>query len=238
MNFSAALSSSPVVTPVRALPRSMLRQRASTRPAAAICSISSGVFRTITKDSVVAGGRLELVLEPQRRQRGPYVVVDLAGRALAVEAAQDALLLVAVHERARLVVVDLEPVLDGLRLVVVALHELRAVLVADALVLRRVELDVVEVPVLDAHPATAEAADHLVVVDIDHQRGCEPAVAALERVLEHLGLLHRAREAVEQEPVGRLGLVDPLHDDLADQLVRDEVALVHVALGLLAELGL
>src|SRR4051794_23064678 len=137
MNFSAAWSSSPVVTPVRAFPRSMLRQRASTRPAAAICSISSGVFRTITEDSVVAGGRLELVLEPQRRQRGPYVVVHLAGRALAVEAAQHALLLVAVHERARLVVVDLEPVLDGLRLVVVALHELRAVLVADALVLRR-----------------------------------------------------------------------------------------------------
>src|SRR3954464_14226301 len=186
MNFSAALSSSPGVTPVRAFPRSMVRQRAATRPAAAICSISSGVFRTITEDSVVAGGRLELVLEPQRRQRGPYVVVHLAGRALAVEAAQHALLLVAVHERARLVVVDLEPVLDGLRLVVVALHELRAVLVADSLVLRRVELDVVEVPVLGADAAAREAADHLVVGHVDQEGSREAPVALAQGVLEHL----------------------------------------------------
>src|SRR3954471_6464952 len=153
MNFSAALSRSPVVTPVRALPRSMLRQRASTRPAAAIFSISSGVFRTITEDSVVAASLLELVLEPQRCERGPDVVVDLAGRAFAVEAPEQVLVLIAVDERARLVVVDLEPVLDGVGLVVVALHELRAVLVADAFVLRRVELDVVEVAVLRADAA-------------------------------------------------------------------------------------
>src|SRR3954453_878001 len=153
MNFSAALSSSPVVTPVRALPRSMFRQRASTRPAAAMFSISSGVFRTITEDSLVAANRLELVLEPQRGEGGTDVVVHLARRSLAVEGAQHVLLLVAVHERLRLVVVDLETVLDGLGLVVVALHELRAVLVAHALVLRRVELDVVEVAVLGAHAA-------------------------------------------------------------------------------------
>src|SRR3954452_13426277 len=207
MNFSAALSSSPVVTPVRAFPRSMLRQRARTRPAAAICSISSGVFRTITEESVVAWGRLELVLEPQRREGGPDVVVHLARRPLAVEAAQHVLLLVAVHERARLLVVDVEAVLDRLGLVVVALHQLRAVLVADALVLRRVELDVVEVPVLGADAAAREAAGHLVVLDLDEQRRGQAPVALGERVLEHLRLLHRTREAVEEEAVGCLGLV-------------------------------
>src|SRR4051812_33490663 len=144
MNFSAALSSSPVVTPVRALVRSIDRQRARTRPAAAICSISSGVFRTITRDSVEPDGplELELVLEAKRGERGADVVVNLAGRSLAVEAAEQVLVLVAIHQRARLVVVDLEAVLDGVGLVIVALHELRAVLVAHALVLRRVELDV------------------------------------------------------------------------------------------------
>src|SRR3954453_21679270 len=106
MNFSAALSSSPVVTPVRALPRSIERQRASTRPASAIFSISSGVFRTITGDSVVAAERLELVLEPQRGEGRPDVVVHLAGRALAVEAPEEILVVVAVDQRARLVVVD------------------------------------------------------------------------------------------------------------------------------------
>src|SRR3954466_10242514 len=168
MKRSAALSSSPVVTPARAFWRSMLRQRASTRPAAAIWSISSGDLRTITLRSdfraPVALG-LQLVLEPQRGQCRADVVVHLARRALAVEAAQDALLLVALDQRRGLLVVDLEPVLDGLRLVVVALHEPRPVLIADALVLRRVVLDVVVVAVLHAHAAAAEAVHDLVVVD-------------------------------------------------------------------------
>ena len=62
--------------------------------------------------------------------------------------------------------------------------------------------------------------------------------AALEGVLEHLGLRDRAREAIEQEAVGGLAAVDALHDHLADQVVRDEVALLHVLLGLLADRGL
>src|SRR4051794_6248341 len=114
MKRSAALSSSPVVTPARALVRSMFRQRARTRPAAAIWSISSGDFLTITCEELRAGGppRLELFLELQRGERRADVVVDLARRALAVEAAQQALVLVVLDERLRLVVVDLEPVLD------------------------------------------------------------------------------------------------------------------------------
>src|SRR4051794_20584060 len=107
MNFSAALSRSPVVTPVRAFPRSMLRQRASTRPAAAIFSISSGVFRTITGREPSCLPWLELVLEAKRGEGRAYVIVHLAGGALAVEAAQEVLLLVAIDERLRLFVVDL-----------------------------------------------------------------------------------------------------------------------------------
>src|SRR5918992_1055625 len=51
---------------------SIVRQRASTRPAAAIFSISSGDLRMIIR----TGGYLQLVLEPQRRDRGADVVVD------------------------------------------------------------------------------------------------------------------------------------------------------------------
>ena len=47
MNFSAAASSSPVVTPGRALLRSIFRQRTRISPAFAIFSICSGVFVTI-----------------------------------------------------------------------------------------------------------------------------------------------------------------------------------------------
>src|SRR5215204_5157526 len=116
MNRSAARSSSMVVTPARTLPRRRSRQRARTRPAAAISSICSGVFGTINCDP-----SLQLALEPQRGQRGADVVVHLGRRAGAVEASQDPAVLVEVGERARLLAVDLEPVPDRVGVVVVAL---------------------------------------------------------------------------------------------------------------------
>src|SRR5215208_3472970 len=140
MNFSAARSSSPVVIPGRALPRSRDRQRASTRPAAAILSISSGVFRTITV--------LELRLELQGGQCGPDVPVDLVRRAGAVESPQQALVLVPLDHRLGLLVVDVEPLPHGLGLVVVPLLQARAILVADPLLLRGIELHVIGVLVL------------------------------------------------------------------------------------------
>src|SRR4051812_18213302 len=142
MNFSAASSRSPVVTPGRALPWSMLRHRARTRPAAAIFSISSGDFWMIT--------RLQLRFELQRCERSANVVVDLVGRAVSVEAPQQVLLLVPLDQRLSLLVVHVQPLLHGLRLVVVALDQLGAIQVARALVLGRVEVDVVDVTVLGA----------------------------------------------------------------------------------------
>src|SRR5437868_6319159 len=119
MKRSAAWSSSSVVTPGRALLRSIVRQRASTWPAASIRSISSGDFLTIMlqRSLEVSHGSDEpskLVLEPERCDGRANVVVHLARRARGVEAPQDALLVVVVHERRRLLVVDLEPPLDRL----------------------------------------------------------------------------------------------------------------------------
>src|SRR3977135_3115575 len=59
---------------------------------------------------------------------------------------------------------------------------------------------------------------------------------AAERLGERVGLLLVAREAVEQEAVARVARVDPVDDHLHDQIVRDELAGLHVALGLAAEL--
>src|SRR4051812_19797335 len=147
MNFSAAWSSSAVVTPSRTLPAMSFIVRAWMAPAAAIRSISCGDFLMIT----ACGGAgpcsraLELVLEPQGRDRRPDVVVHLGRRARPVEVAQQVAALVVLDERLGLVVVDRQALADRLGLVVVALDELGAVLVADALVLGRVELDVVGV---------------------------------------------------------------------------------------------
>src|SRR3954469_9030591 len=130
MNFSAASSSSPVVTPGRTLPSSSLRVRTRMSPAAAILSISSGVLRMI----MWRVGPLDLFLEPQCGEGGPDVVVHLRRRAAAVEALQDAALVVEVDERLGLLPVGLQALADGLGLVVVALDELGPVDVADALV--------------------------------------------------------------------------------------------------------
>ena len=64
------------------------------------------------------------------------------------------------------------------------------------------------------------------------------AAEPLEGGLERLRLRHRAREAVEDEPVAGLVAVEAVHDHADDQLVGHEVAAVHVLLGLPAELRL
>src|SRR5688500_14658012 len=57
MNFSAASSSSAVVTPGRALRESSVWQRARIFPASAILSSSSGDFLMITEQRIRIGGR-------------------------------------------------------------------------------------------------------------------------------------------------------------------------------------
>ena len=54
---------------------------------------------------------------------------------------------------------------------------------------------------------------------------------------ERVGLLLVAWEAVEQEAVARVALAEPLGDHADDHVVGHELACVHVALRLLAQLG-
>src|SRR5258705_340171 len=132
MNFSAARSSSAAVTPGRTFPesRSIVRTRIS--PARAILSISAGVFLTIMAS--------ESLFEPERGERRADVVVNLARRAGAVEAPQQAQLVVVVDQRFGLPMIDPEPRADLVRVVVVATGERPPALVAHALVLGRVEI--------------------------------------------------------------------------------------------------
>src|SRR3954467_10951690 len=155
MKRSAVWSSSIVVTPGRTLPasRSIVRTRIS--PARAILSISAGVFLMII-------GGSESLFEPQRREGGPDVVVDLGGAARPVEAPQQALLLVVVDQRLGLLMVRREPLLDHLRLVVLAQLEGAPAEVAHALGLRGVERHVLDVAVRALAAAGQPLDDHLV----------------------------------------------------------------------------
>ena len=53
-----------------------------------------------------------------------------------------------------------------------------------------------------------------------------------QHAVERLGLRHGAREAVEDEAVAGIRLVDAIGDDRNDDVVRDEIAPVHDVLGL------
>src|SRR3954447_9466069 len=136
MNFSAVASSSSVVMPGRTFDSTIFMQRTRMSPAAAILSTCSGVLRTIIRYTLYS----LVLLQTHRRQGAPDLLGDLVGTRLAGDPAQDAALVVVVHQGLGLGVVLLEAVADHLRLVVVADDQRRGVEIADALPLRRGEV--------------------------------------------------------------------------------------------------
>src|SRR3954449_13300715 len=92
ISFSAARSSSSVVTPGRALASSMCRQRTRISPAAAILSTCSGVLRMIILYTLVPSSWNSLNrlvgLEPQGRQGALDLVGDRVRRRRTIDLAQ------------------------------------------------------------------------------------------------------------------------------------------------------
>src|SRR5437588_3578739 len=103
MNFSAAWSRSPVVTPGRIFPASRFIVLTRMVPATAIRSISSGVFLMINSD---------VFLEAKGGDDRADVVVNLGGRTGSVDPPQQAVLVVVLDQRLGVLVVDVQPVLD------------------------------------------------------------------------------------------------------------------------------
>ena len=87
-----------------------------------------------------------------------------------------------------------------------------------------------------AHAPAREPVEHDVARHVEVDREVErPTV---EHPVELLRLVHRAREAVEHEAVAeRAAGREALLDDADHDLVGDELAAVHVALGLEPERG-
>ena len=154
-------SSSPVVTPGRTAAVTAAIAPAITSPEARISSTSCAVLIWIIRPlhfasngsrastprrvhcralSAVGRGRCPGVVGAQGRQGPSGDLVDLADR---VDRRQQARPLVEPRQRRGLFPVDLEPVPDGLGLVVVALHQLA----------------------VDQHAAAGEPTDQLVLVD-------------------------------------------------------------------------
>src|SRR3954468_1589505 len=165
MNFSAASSSSLVVTPGRAFDRSIRRHRAWILPASAISSTCADVLRKIMPRYISPS---LLFLSAEGRDDPVNPLLDLVRGLPAIHAVQDATLVVVVHQGLGLFAVLREAILDHLRLVVVADDQVGAVDVADPILLRWVELDVVDVArVLRAGAASAEPAQNFLLRDLD-----------------------------------------------------------------------
>ena len=81
-------------------------------------------------------------------------------------------------------------------------------------------------------PVDQRLAPHLQVDDL-----LDPLAEIGQHPVQRLGLRYGARKPVQDEAVLGVRLTEPLRDHGNDQLVRDELALIHVFLGLLAELG-
>src|SRR5262249_31117457 len=117
----------------------------------------------------------------QGRQRAAGDLLDGPGR---VDADQDGLVRVERDERGRLVLVDLQPVPDDLFLVVVALEELAAAVIADPLAGRRVVELVPDPLATPTGPAARQPPDDLILIDDQFEYDGEPDVHLGEDLLE------------------------------------------------------
>ncbi len=83
-----------------------------------------------------------------------------------------------------------------------------------------------------AGPPAGKPPDHLVVVDDELENQVEADAEVSQQLVQCRGLRNGAGKAVEQETVARIGLGEPVPHHVDGHLVRNELAGVHVPLGL------
>src|SRR4029079_184388 len=143
-----------------------------------------------------------------------------------------AVVAVPVEHGSRLVVVDAEPGADRFRVVVFATHQGAAALLANV---ADVAARVRRLAVL-THGSVAQSADDLFVVDVECQGGVELLSERGEHSLEPFGLRYSAHGAVEDDAFLVLWLGELLAEDAEDDGIPYELATIHIAFRLEAEL--
>src|ERR1700760_3238528 len=198
-------SSSPVLIPGRTASLSTESVRATTCPAAymrAICSADltwiSGSLRSrmphLQLQRYLATGRTSVHV---RLQGGQRPLGDLFHRPGRVNADENVLVRVEGDQGRRLGAVNLQPVPDDLFLVVVALEELAAAVVADAHHGGRLIEHMPDPLAAPAGATAGQAPDDLVLVDDELEHDREPRIELVEHLLQRVGLGHVPREAVK-----------------------------------------
>src|SRR5687767_7651125 len=236
MTSRATSSMSAVVAPGRAAAVHFSCISATTRPALRMRAIWAGVLRVITAVFPSPGaprrGEAELA---DRSDRLDHPFEHVVGVADPVNGGQHAKTLVELEERAGLFLVELQPALDRLRLVVLPLDDVSPVLVTQPRDPGRGG-DVVGRAAGATDTAPRDPVDHDFGGHVDVDGGVEPSRP--EETLELLGLDPGAGEAVEDEPdVDDVLLRQPFGHDPDDDVVGDQLAALHELLGFEAERG-
>mmetsp|Transcript_6315 Transcript_6315/g.25625 ORF Transcript_6315/g.25625 Transcript_6315/m.25625 type:complete len:609 (+) Transcript_6315:468-2294(+) len=140
---------------------------------------------------------------------------------------------VVIDQRARLRGIDVEALADRGFLVIGALDQVLAGFVILALDLGRIELDVVGTTRRRVRAAAAHAFDDGIEGHVDFEHVIELDAGGLHGI----GLRDGARETVEQETVGAIGLGNAFLDQGNDQVVADQGTGLHHRIGLETQRG-
>src|SRR5512143_2658292 len=132
-------------------------------------------------------------------QRGGHLVENIADTAYAHHGLHDVLLGIVVDERRGLLGVYVKPLLDGRFLVVIALEERSAALVADTFFLRCREMYIVHLLAAFAGPSAGEALEEVAHVHVDIEGDGQRHAHGRENLVEGLCLGRVSRKPVEDE---------------------------------------
>ena len=146
---------------------------------------------------------------------------------LTVHYAEKTLLLVVCLKRLCLLVIDLESVCNCIGVVILALDQGAAALVANAFHSRLLGNQVIGAAASFADTATGQSGGDDVVCDID----VENSVDRNAHAVECLGLSDGSREAVKDKAVLAVVLGDALLDDVDDDFIGNQLAAFDERLG-------
>src|SRR3972149_7092433 len=153
----------------------------------------------------------------------------------AVYSLERAFLFIMLYVRYCLVFVNLKPRPYGVFLVVVPLVELASAFVAGADIYRLIEDCVVRRGALPAYPPSAKTPYEFSFGNLYAYGRIYVFTELFERRVQRLGLLYVSRKPVEDKTPGAIRLPQSSGHPLDSQFVRHQSALIHEALGLLAE---
>ena len=156
-------------------------------------------------------------------------MLDFAGT---LHGAQLALPAVVFHQRRGLGFIDLQPVGDGLLVVIGAVQQFTATLVTDAVDPGRRSIDIVHLATVTAGAAPGQALHEHIEFHVDQQPQLQRPANLFQQAVQRLGLADVARETVEDEAFFRVRLAKAFADHAQHDVVGNQLPGIHGGLGL------